>query len=108
MKTVILILIAAFLLLPRSDAGDEALTESVVAILTEAKSLKKGALRSDLLKYFTIEGGLWSPSHRTYVSKRCPLIKIDVEFRPVHARKESQGDVIEKVSRPYLQLMHID
>lgn len=108
MKTTALILFATFLLLPASYGSDEILTEKVGEIITEAASLKEGNTRADFQKYFTTEGGLSTPSQRTYVSKRCPYIKIDVQFRPVNVEKESAGDVIQKISKPYLSLSVID
>ncbi len=108
MKTIALILSAAILFLPTSYGSDKILTEKVTEIITEADSLKEGNTRADVRKYFTTEGGISTPSQRTYVSKRCPYIKIDIQFRPVNADKESMGDVIQKISKPYLSLSIID
>lgn len=108
MKTTTLILFAACLLLPTSYGADKILTEKVGEIITETASLKEGNTRANLQKYFTVEGGLSTPSQRTYVSKRCRNIKIDVQFRPVNVEKESAGDVIQKISKPYLNLSIVD
>src|SRR5580692_9542141 len=59
---------------------DQALTKKVGVILTECEKIKPGMTRAQLLKTFTTEGGLSGPTARTYVSRRCPYIKIDVEF----------------------------
>ena len=89
--------------------GDEKiLTSKLGEILTETAALKAGGKRSDLEKHFTIEGGLSTASQRTYVSKRCSFIKVDVTFRPLNAQKESPGDAILKVSKPYLAYNVID
>ncbi|MEM7699213.1 MAG: hypothetical protein AAF236_12500 [Verrucomicrobiota bacterium] len=88
--------------------GDEILTDMVGEIIAEITSLSQGDTREDLQKHFTTEGGLSTPSQRTYVSKRCPYIKIDVRFGPVSAGRESDGDLIQEISKPYLELSVID
>src|SRR5580658_7829943 len=59
---------------------DQALTKKVCAILTECEKIKPGTTRAQVLKAFTSEGGI--AVGRTYVSRRCPIIKIDVWFTP--------------------------
>lgn len=95
---------------PKEDRPDEnkILSDKVGEILKETSALKAGGKRIDLEKDFTTEGGLSTPSQRTYVSKRCSLIKIDVRFRPLDARQESPDDVILEISRPYLAYNIID
>jgi len=107
-RATTLVLLASFLILPASHCSENILTEQVREILTEATSLKPGHTRADLQKYFTAEAGLSTPVQRTYVSKRCPYIKIDVQFRPVKTRKQSPGDVIQGISKPYLAMTIVD
>jgi hypothetical protein len=74
--------------------------------------------RAELLNVFTTEGGLSTGLNRTYVYRKCPYIKVDVEFKPVGrpARDkdgrvtlvEASGDVITKISRPYLEWSVLD
>jgi len=108
MKTTALILFAIFLFSPASFGIDNVLSDKVGEIIEEATFLQQGNTREDLPKHFTTEGGLSTPSQRIYVSKRCPYIKIDVQFHPVNAGKESSKDVIQKISKPYLELSVID
>jgi hypothetical protein len=82
------------------------------------QTVKVGMTRSDLLKIFTTEGGLFSGLQRTFVSRDCPYFKVDVEFeaigRPSHDRdgwvtlEEDGRDVIVKISKPYLEFAHMD
>jgi hypothetical protein len=68
--------------------------------------------RKDLSKVFTTEGGRSSRFERTYVSIDCPYIKVDVQFkqadRDSDALAEVPEDVIESISRPYLQWTIMD
>jgi hypothetical protein len=81
-------------------------------LLVEAETVKVGVTRSSLLKAFTTEGGLSTGLRRTYVLRRCHIVKVDVEFDPTGRPAldaegrvtliESGDDVIVKISRPYL------
>lgn len=65
--------------------------------------------REDLLRVFTTEGGLSTRTQQTYVLKGCPYIHVDVEFSPVRGLLASQrNDKIAKISKPYLDAVHID
>jgi hypothetical protein len=77
--------------------------------LREIETVKVGMTRAQLLALFDTEGGLSSRLRRTYVYRRCPTIKVDVEFeasgrpsRNAVTMIESDQDVIVKISRPYL------
>ncbi len=74
------------------------------------ETIKPGMTREELLKVFTMEGGVSNARHRTYVSRDRPYFKVDVEFQTVsHAPLVENGhDVILKISRPYLQFSIID
>ena len=88
-------------------------TEWVATSLREMQKVKVGMTRADLLKVFTTEGGLSTALSRRYVYRGCPYIKVDVEFEPVGrpARDadgrvtmvEADGDVIKRISKPYLE-----
>ena len=67
---------------------------------------------------FTTEGGLSTGLRRTFVSRDCPYFKVDVEFQAV-GRPDRDGngrvtlvedgqDIIQKISRPYLQFTIAD
>ena len=88
-------------------------TEWIAKSLREMEKIRVGMTRADLLKVFTIEGGLSTGLNRRYVYRECPYIKVDVEFEPVGrpARDaqgrvtliEADGDVIKEISKPYLE-----
>ena len=74
--------------------------------------------RADLLKVFTLEGGISTGLQRTFVYRECPLIKVYVEFEPVgRSARDAQGrvtlieskeDTIKTISKPYLDELIID
>ncbi len=86
--------------------------------LREIKTIEVGKTRADLLKVFTTEGGLSTGLHRTYVYRKCPYIKVAVEFEAVGrpARdaegrvtlEESDKDTIKSISKPYLEWSIVD
>jgi hypothetical protein len=63
--------------------------------------------RAELLKVFTIEGGLSTATHRTFVYHGCRYIKVDVEFTlsapTQNILEERPTDTISKISKPYLE-----
>ena len=89
------------------------LTTLIESSLREIQTIKVGMTRNELFKVFTTEGGLSSGLQRTYAYRECPYIKVDVEFQAIgrNARDadgrvtlvESDKDIIEKLSRPYLE-----
>ena len=73
---------------------------------TASSAARPGMTRGELLKTFAEEGGLSTRTHRQYVLKECPTIKVAVDFAPVGpANKygESLDDKIVAVSQPFLQ-----
>jgi hypothetical protein len=93
-------------------------TKWVSDSLREMKTIEVGKTRADLLKVFTAEGGLSTGLSQTYVYRKCPFIKVDVEFeavgrpaRDVEGRvtlKKSDKDTIKSISKPYLEWSVID
>ena len=119
-KRLLMIAASLFMLLLANSAlqakrpqPSQSETEWVASSLKEMQQIKVGMTRADLLKVFTTEGGLSTGLDRTYVYRRCPYIKVDVEFeavgRPARDKDgrvtlvEAGGDVIKKISRPYLE-----
>jgi hypothetical protein len=49
--------------------------------LREARSIKAGVSKADLLKVFTPDGGLQPIPPERYVLRTCPYIKVDVQFQ---------------------------
>jgi hypothetical protein len=66
--------------------------------------------RKDLLKVFGEEGGLSTRTHRTYVYKECPYVKVDAVFSVVGepGLTESGEDRLISISRPYLAYSVMD
>jgi hypothetical protein len=116
--SLFLILIASSILRAQSFQKARDQTQWVTDSLKEMQKVKVGMTRADLLKVFTTEGGLSTGLNRTYVYQGCPFIKVDVEFKPVGrpARDkdgrvtlvEASGDVIKKISKPYLDWTVLD
>ena len=97
---------------PVSSQGDSdaELTRLISEAIRETSAIAAGMSRGDLMRVFTVEGGLSTRAQRTYVYRRCPYIKVDVEFEVDHLRDaqgripypEADDDVIRRISRPYL------
>ena len=91
--------------LPGEPVIDWGHTQWVGKVLAWIDTIKPGMTRSDLLRVFTTEGGLSTRTHRTYVLKQCPTIKVDVDFSISGNEAE---DKITQISRPYLDYGHYD
>jgi len=91
---------------------DSNLTKSVALAIRSIATVTPGMTRSDLLQVFTTEGGLSNRRHRTFVYRRCPYIKVDVDFLPAANEldwiTEMPEDKIVKMSQPYLQWSVMD
>jgi hypothetical protein len=90
----------------REIGVEKTLTEQLTDVLRECEIIKPGMHREDLFKVFTTEGGLSTAKHRTYVHRRCPYIKVDVDFSLSGPKRdvleERPTDTIVKISKPYL------
>jgi phosphatidate phosphatase PAH1 len=112
----ILIPLLLLLLMPVWSFADTPINRDidyqVSEILNEVAGIKPGmTTRGELFKYFTTEGGLYVTTQRTYVSKRCSCVKVDVKFiltRPDEGPDGLSTDVIKSISKPYLDSPHID
>lgn len=91
---------------------DPALTRSMDQVLKDVSSIQSGMTRAELLRVFTTEGGLSTRDEQRYVYRRCPFIKVMVTFRrPADAdddwggapEEERAGDVIQSISKPFLE-----
>ena len=90
----------------------------VAEALERMETIEPGMTRKELLLVFTVEGGLSTPLHRTFVSRDCPFFKVDVEFEAVGRPSrgadgrvtmvEGDSDRIVTISRPYLQFSILD
>jgi hypothetical protein len=111
MKSFIHILLFGILLIFVSESAnadsriDDSLTEQIAAVLKRYEMVRPGMTRRELSKAFTTEGGLSTSTHRTYIYRGCPYIKVDVYFTlsdPKQANERST-DIIAKISKPYLE-----
>jgi len=75
-------------------------------VLEQISTIHAGMTRKELLTLFRGEGGISTRTHRTYVYKDCPYIKVDVVFspagRPDEFVQESDEDKLVGISGPYL------
>ncbi|MCK4913844.1 MAG: hypothetical protein KAS69_04525 [Planctomycetes bacterium] len=79
-------------------------TDWISECIKRSQTIQSGMTRGELLKVFTIEGGLSGRTSRRYVYKGCPYIKVDVYFRAVgDGRDEMSDDVITEISKPFLE-----
>lgn len=108
----LVILVLGFLVTPlfAGNDVDQDLTKKISEVLTECKKVKPGMTRAQLLRIFTVEGGISTITHRTFVHRRCGYIKVDVEFFPqvpffqrIPKQQERATDVVKEVSKPYLE-----
>jgi hypothetical protein len=104
-KRIITALTALGKLVSRGPSVDQTLTQQIGQILMDCHTIKLGMTREELLRVFTTEGGLSTATQRTYVHRRCPYIKIDVEFNLSEPEQNDEltNDIVKKVSPPYLQ-----
>ena len=93
---------------PDSSRFDREHTEWIANALLSIQTVRVGMTRADLLKVFTTEGGISSPSWRTYVFRECPYIKVDVKFDSATRHEELATDKITEISRPYLAWSTMD
>ncbi len=91
---------------------DPALTRSIDQVLKDVSIIQSGMTRAELLRVFTTEGGLSTRDEQRYVYRRCPYIKVMVSFRrPADAdddwggapEEERTGDIIQSISKPFLE-----
>ena len=97
---------------PTGPQFDQERTMWIAKTLYQIGKLQPGIRRKDLLRIFKEEGGLSTPMQRTYVYAECPYIKVDVRFKRTDGvsavTKEDPEDVIESISRPYLDWSQMD
>jgi hypothetical protein len=98
--------------LPGEPVVDWEHTQWVGSVLTWTDDIKPGMTRKDLPRVFTVEGGISTRTRRTYVLKRCPYIHVDVEFSPAANWQgylsQPFDDKILRISKPYLDHLHVD
>lgn len=82
----------------------------IAKVMRQVGAIQPGMHRQDLAALFREDGGLtFFGGPQRYVLKECSLIKIDVQFKSRDkAMSEDPDDVIESVSKPYLQYPMMD
>jgi len=104
----------AFVISSHSNAGGQRgfdAPSGCCSIVSQALSavdrVKVGSSRADVEKAFEPDGGLFSREHTVYVFKRCPSIKIAIDFsldKYVHVfASGAPTDQVVSVSKPYLE-----
>jgi hypothetical protein len=87
-------------------------TQWVASVLRWTYDIKPGMTRKNLLRVYTVDGGLSTRTQRTYVLKGCPYIKVDVKFLPVgnvqDGLTQDPNDKIQEISKPYLDYSIMD
>src|SRR5437868_2376726 len=54
----------------------------IANVLKQCQTIQPGMTRAELSTVFSTEGGLSTVTHRTYVYRDCPYIKVEVDFAP--------------------------
>jgi poly-D-alanine transfer protein DltD len=97
LASLLVLVLSAVVAVPNSvraeesnDKVEEAHQQWLLDRLRDAKSIKPGMSRTQLLELFEEEGGFDTDPPLRYVLKRCPVMHIDVQFMTVderHAKK---------------------
>ncbi len=93
--------------LSRQTTGTHGNCEVIEEALQETGKLKSGITRDKVEVTFVLDGGMQFGRTSRYSFRKCPSIKVDVEFSGSRA-DSSPTDRIVKVSRPYLELPAYD
>lgn len=110
----LMFLITASLVIASGITGewDKNLMTRISEILRECQTIGPGTMRADVEKIFTTEGGFFVPMHQRYIYRRCPLIKVDVDFNRSQPNQSDidprPTDTVSKISKPYLEWRIID
>lgn len=84
---------------PEGSVYSEQRTLWIAKVLRQVRAISPGMTRTELLRIFTDEGGLYTREQQTFVLRECRYIKVDVVFSPADHDAE---DKIVRISRPYL------
>lgn len=99
------------------DKPCQAFTVSVDAAMQSVARIHPGLTRADVEKEFEMDGGLQSVTPSRYVLKKCPDIKVDIEFKAADGGQPqispsspefSPTDLVVKVGKPYLEYPDMD
>jgi len=97
---------------PEGPAYNQQRTAWIAKVLDGLNTIHPGMTRKDRDHLLTTEGGISQRLQRTYVFVDCPYIKVDIRFRPAagttNTAGESPEDLVESVSKPYLEFSVMD
>jgi hypothetical protein len=77
----------------------------ILEAIDAANSLKPGVPRSEVEVKFELDGGISFPQRGTYVYRKCPYLKLDVDFAADDIMRRptpSPTDTVVKMSRLYV------
>jgi hypothetical protein len=92
------------------SSTDEEHAKWIASVIRTIGAIKPGTTREEMKKILQEEGGISTRTHRTYVYKQCPLIKVTVIFAAADAdpSTEKPQDRVVSISRPYLEYSIMD
>jgi hypothetical protein len=113
--TLVATVLCAFALMgarprPQSESGSNCCTMAREA-LKATKDIRIGMTRRQVESHFRLDGGAQVRDNTRYVYRDCAYIQVDINFKiaaPVNSPDASPGDVVTKVSEPYLAYPTID
>jgi hypothetical protein len=120
MRKVTLMILSVFIVItfiniissPAQTQDPDNYSEWIAKSLKEMQTIKVGMTRSQLLKVFKEEGGISNRVWRRYVYRKCPYIKVDVEFKAIEKPQDKftqhPNDKIAKISKPFLEWAIVD
>jgi hypothetical protein len=87
----------------QGPSNPPACCDLVEAALRDSQNIKVGTTRRELEELFQPGGGLQTSDKMNYSYRKCPYIRIDVEFElDPAADRPSPNDKVKSVSTPYI------
>jgi hypothetical protein len=76
--------------------------------LLASMRMKPGMTRRQVERSFVLDGGAMTPAESRYAYRDCVFIRVDVSFKVKDESRRSPGDIVTRVSTPYLSLPTMD
>ncbi len=96
----------------RQDEQEQKHIQWLEGKYAEARLIKEGMTRADLLKSFEEDGGIQRVLAERYVLKSCKMIKLDIQFNAEngagYVKRPDAELIITRVSTPYLEYKFMD
>ena len=97
---------------PEGPSYNQQRTAWIAKVLKKLDTIHPRMTRNDIDPLLTTVGGLSQRLQRTYIFVDCPYIKVNVRFKAAAGTTDSLGespeDIIESVSKPYLEFSIMD